>query len=181
MFGAENINGLSALLQESSRAEKVGKQELNPNEASGAITVVKRGQKSETSGKAPKVEAGIWGEEEIKNEEDVRDLNDKRPSPKYEVMYKQSVGTEDTFLGMSDISPSSHDCTHLCIKVHFPGSNLKDLDVDLKPNRIRAESKELHLFTYLPVTVKAEEGIAKFDTSKSMLIVTVPIVREWGA
>jgi len=183
MFGAENISGLSTLLQESQEAQKPKNQEQNPNQASNSLTVVTRGQKVGAAAQEeenPKPSTDIWGDAEIQNEADIRDLNDKRPSPHYEIMYKQSVGTEDTFLGMSDISPSSHDCSHLCIKMHFPGSKLKDLDVDLKPTRIRAESKDLRLFTYLPVTVAADKGEAKFDSTKNILTVTAPIIREWG-
>jgi dynein assembly factor 6, axonemal len=182
MFGAENIAGLSTLLQESQEAQKPKNQEQNPNQATNSLTIVTRGQKVATAEEEkPKASSDIWGDTEIQNEADVRDLDDKRPSPRYEILYKQSVGTEDTFLGMSDITPSSHDCSHLCIKVHFPGSKLKDLDVDLKPNRIRAESKDLRLFTYLPVTVAADKGEAKFDSAKNVLTVTAPIIREWGA
>lgn len=179
-FGVDNMNGLTALLQESRDAQKPKNQEQNPNLSSNSLTVVTRGQKVATDAEKPKESADIWCETEIQNEADIRDLNDTRPSPHYEILYKQSVGTEDTFLGMSDLSPSSHDCSHLCIKMHFPGSQLKDLDVDLKPTRIRAESKTLRLFTYLPVTVAADKGEAKFDSGKSILTVTVPIVREWG-
>lgn len=62
------------------------------------------------------------------------------------------------------------------VKIHFPGSKMKDLDLDVSENRIRAESRKLRLFTYLPRTVDHEKGNAKFDSKKEVLIVTLPIV-----
>lgn len=35
----------------------------------------------------------------------------------YKVLFKQKVGTEDVFLGMSDMDPSSTRCQELLIKV----------------------------------------------------------------
>ena len=65
------------------------------------------------------------------------------PPGRYEIYYKQQVGTEDVFLGTSDKTPGSNDCTHIVVKIHFPGSKLKDLDLDVTERRIRAESSTL--------------------------------------
>lgn len=42
------------------------------------------------------------------------------PPRSYEFMYKQSVETTDTFLGMSGKDPSSTQCEDLVVKVHLP-------------------------------------------------------------
>ena len=73
------------------------------------------------------------------------------------------VGTEDAYLGMSDKSPASSDCSHLVIKIHFPNSTMKDLSLDVKKNRIKATSRTHKLFTYLPVTVKTRLGCDNKD------------------
>ena len=106
------------------------------------------------------------------------DPNDKRPEPRYEISYKQAVGTEDTYFGLSDTSPASFDCTHLVVKIHFPGSSMRDLDLDVTKRRIKATSKTLKLFTYLPMPVKKDEGAAKFDKAREVLTVTIPIDDE---
>jgi hypothetical protein len=54
------------------------------------------------------------------------------------------VGAEDVFLGMSDKTPASCDCTHLVVKVHFPGATLAELDLKVTKNRIKAESPKLY-------------------------------------
>jgi HSP20 family molecular chaperone IbpA len=64
------------------------------------------------------------------------------------------------------------------VKVHFPGSKMKDLDLDVTKNRIKAESSTLRLFTYLPRSVDHENGSAKFDAKRELLIVTLPIMED---
>ena len=179
-FNFDQVTGLASLLQKCDKVEAPSSVQQNPNQVSGGVKVVTRGQSNQTEKETKPTSNDIWAEEEIKNEEDIRDLNDKRPTPHYEILYKQSVGTEDTFLGMSDKTPASQDCSHLCIKVHFPNSKLSDLNVDVKKNRILAESKTLRLFTYLPVSVEEDKGVAKFDAAKSILSVTLPIIREFN-
>jgi len=122
----------------------------------------------------------IWNIEEIPTEDAVDSIPlDDRPCPRYEYSYKQEVGTEDTFLGMTNKTPSSAHCSHLVVKIHFPNTTMKDIDLDVTKNRIKAESKTLRLFTYLPVEVDSDKGSAKFDTKKSLLIVTLPIIHEF--
>ncbi|CAM9310870.1 unnamed protein product [Ectocarpus fasciculatus] len=121
----------------------------------------------------------IWKDSEIPLEDAVICRSDGRPAPRYEISYSQSVGTEDTFLGLSGKSAASSDCNTLVIKIHFPGEALRDIHLDVTTNRIVAESKNLSLFTYLPVNVVHEKGSAKFDSAKHVLTVSVPIVDEF--
>ena len=179
-FNFDQVSGLASLLQKCDKVEAPSSVQQNPNQSSGALKIVTRGQGSQREKEESANSNDIWSAEELKNEEDIRDLSDKRPTPHYEIMYKQSVGTEDTFLGMSDKTPATQDCTHLCVKVHFPNSKLSDLNVDVKKNRILAESKTLRLFTYLPVSVQDDKGDAKFDSAKSILTVTLPIIKEFN-
>ena len=167
------INTLSTLLQNNER-EKVSNTELVAPVALNPTAIIPKCNhpKNKINDKA------IWDEGEVPSEDALTDISDKRPSPRYEICYKQTVGTEDTYLGMGDISPASFDCTELVIKVHFPGSTMKDLDLDVTKNRIRAESHRLRLFTYLPVAVKYDKGSAKFDPKKEVLTVVLPIDNE---
>ena len=184
----DQIGSLSTLLSESRDAKQPtiegnNKQVSNPNMTSNSIAVVTREQlqqKKLEEESIAKSKNEIWDTDVIPNQDDVRDINDKRPAPHYEISYKQSIGTEDSFLGMGDKSPATQDCSHIVIKMHFPGSKLKDLDVDVKKNRISAESKTLKLFTYLPVAVDHDNGNAQFDPVKYILTVTIPIIKEFN-
>jgi PIH1 CS-like domain len=55
---------------------------------------------------------------------------------------------------------------------------MKDLDLDVTRDRIKAESPKLKLFTYLPHPVKYDEGKASFDKASEVLTVTLPIINE---
>lgn len=176
-----DISALSSLLKEShdslSKSESSEVKSM-PSMSSGPTNVVSR-QSTSNSHAPPSASSDIWGSEEIPLENDVKDLTDSRPAPKYDFFYKQSVGTEDTFLGLSSKTPGSSDCSHLVIKIHFPNATLKSLDIDVTNNRIRAESKTHRLFTYLPVNVNSDLGDAKFDSKKEVLTVTLPIIHEF--
>lgn len=64
------------------------------------------------------------------------------------------------------------------IKIYFPGSKMRDLDLDVTRDRIKAESAKLKLFTYLPVAVKYKEGRATFDPKTELLTVSLPTINE---
>jgi len=178
-----NIGALSNLLEESEKAADVIQSQTHHAPASTFTTVVKSRADVEKE-KAAQKEAALSAKQQIFSDKEVlhedalhiKDANDTRPTPRYEFSYKQMVGTQDTVLGFTDKTPGSQDCSHLIIKIHFPGSQLKDLDLDVTRNRIRAESKTLKLFTYLPNDVYHDKGNAKFDKDKSVLTVTVPII-----
>jgi hypothetical protein len=115
----QDIMGLTNLLEESRQASDglANIQANQPPVASAPTTVVVgSGASLKKSKQNIKVEDKntIWKTEEIPSEDQALvDLKDQRPCPRYEMSYKQQVGTQDTFLGMSDTSPATSDCTHL--------------------------------------------------------------------
>lgn len=191
-FGShfDDINNLSNLLNDSRQASETPSEKFNQPACSAAqsnVVVSSKGsgltlQKGScsSSGATPAVDPkDIWSPEEILYEDALIDWKDDRPTPRYEFSYKQVVGTEDTLLGMTDKTPLTADCSHLVVKIHFPQSSMKDLDLDVTRHRIKASSRTHHLFTYFPVTVEAEQGSAKFDKQKEVLTITLPIKPEF--
>lgn len=185
MDGLNDLSALSTLLQESQESDiRRNASNTQPPIAGSATNIIFKNNMSNTQNKniSPAIHEvnlkDIWDIDEVPFKDSIIDLNDERLTPKYEFSYKQSVGTEDTFLGLNDKSPSSSDCTHLIIKVHFPKSTMRELDLDLTKNRIKAESRTHKLFTYLPVNVDHDNGKAKFDSKKEVLIVTLPIIYD---
>ena len=122
----------------------------------------------------------IWDIDEVPPEEAIlaEDFQDSRPRPQYDIFFKQDVYSQDVFLGLGEKTPSSTDCTHMTIKVHFPGHTMKDLDLDVTKHKLRAESKTLLLSIFLPLPVNSEQGSAKWDSKKEKLIVTLPIMKD---
>lgn len=168
------VSQLSTMLSESREAMETKEQEtVKPLPLGNTKIVV---GKPSSAPLDPKL---IWTDDEIPLEDAIICRTDGRPAPRYEISYNQTVGTEDTFLGLSGKSPASSDCNKLVIKIHFPGESMRDINLDVTSNRIVAESKFLALFTYLPVSVVHEKGSAKFDSSKHVLTVTLPIKDEF--
>jgi hypothetical protein len=176
----DNIGALSNLMQESADAQQQQEreQQVAPMTLNNTTVVTSSSTRKKSAAELSKL---IWLDSEIPTEDMLlakANQSNKLPTPKFEFRYKQAVGTEDTYLGMSDKSPGSFDCTHLVVKVHFPNCKMRDLDLDVTKNRIKVESRTLRLFTYLPVNVHHEKGSAKFDTKKEVLTVTLPIDDE---
>ncbi|CAM9112388.1 unnamed protein product [Ascophyllum nodosum] len=121
----------------------------------------------------------IWGEDEaVQNEDPFYDPEDKRPQPWYDIVYKQSVMTEDTFLGMAGKTPGSQDCTHIVVKVVFPACRMCDLEVEVIGQNFLAASPNLRLATYLPFPVDEAKGVAEWDAASETLSVTLPIIMD---
>jgi hypothetical protein len=176
LSSSDGISQLSTLLQDSREALNIREGETVPPVQLGNTKVVVGKQRKDSPPEDPKA---IWRDEEIPLEDAIICRSDGRPAPRYEFSYKQTIGTEDTFLGLNGKSPSSADCTALVIKIHFPGETMRDIQLDVTTNRIKAESKALSLFTYLPVNVIHDKGTAKFDSEKHVLTITLPIQAEF--
>lgn len=54
-------------------------------------------------------------------------MPDDRPQPKFDVLMKQHLGTEDVFLGLSDRDASSTHCDSILIKVWLPKTKLSQV------------------------------------------------------
>ncbi|XP_039457815.1 protein PIH1D3 isoform X2 [Oreochromis aureus] len=74
----------------------------------------------------------IWCEEEVAVGSQYDDLTDPRPQPEYEIILKQSVGTEDLFLGLSRKDPSSMCCEAMLVKIKLPDTKATDVVLDVK-------------------------------------------------
>ena len=100
--------------------------------------------------------------------------------PKYEFLYKQAVSTADAFLGMAhNKDPGSRSCEDVVCKVHLPGTKaLRELDLDVRPDRLRLRSHVYSLSVYLPHRVDADRGKAEWDQKAESLKITLPIVDE---
>ena len=76
----------------------------------------------------------IWTEKDFKEE---KFEEDDRPKPKYEILYKQNVGTEDIYLGLSDKDISSNSCDQLLMKVYLPNTNLKEIGLEVNLSNLK--------------------------------------------
>ena len=120
--------------------------------------------------KPKKKENEIWDEKEF-IEENIKE--DGRPQPKFEVLYKQTVSTEDIYLGMSGKDVSSNSCDQLLMKIWLPNTLLKEIGVEVKDQSVHLQCPEFLLNHILPYKVDKEKSDAKWDKDKGLLAITV--------
>jgi hypothetical protein len=97
----KDISNLSTLLTESQAAhEEFTERHSQPPVATAPSKVVVSSGKSSKPAEVAATSKSIWDTTEIPSEDSIAATNDSRPCPRYEFSYKQSVGTEDTMLGL---------------------------------------------------------------------------------
>ncbi|XP_025891767.1 protein PIH1D3 isoform X2 [Nothoprocta perdicaria] len=74
----------------------------------------------------------IWSAEEVPEGSEYEDTWDPREQPEYEILFKQRVGTEDMFLGMSRKDASTACCEDMVIKIKLPETKFSDITLDLQ-------------------------------------------------
>ncbi len=77
---------------------------VGPPRATGEATA-----KKETKSK------DIWAAEEVLEKQQY-EYDDPRPQPEYDILFKQSVGTEDVFLGMGPKNPTTACCENMVVR-----------------------------------------------------------------
>ena len=107
-FGSDmqSICGLNNLLASSKEAQEDREKTHNVAPVVDGSIVVKSGSEArkekEIADQATKVkQKAIWDEDEIPSQDAIIDESDSRKAARYEFFYKQTVGTEDTMLGMT--------------------------------------------------------------------------------
>lgn len=63
---------------------------------------------------------------------------------RFEFLYKQNVGTEDVFLGLSDKDPSSAHCEAMVVRIECPQHHLEDIELDVKRQKLLLQSSTLY-------------------------------------
>ena len=137
---------------------------------------------SGAAAKQPRVKDpdAIWDELDDEEAVDPDFEDDGREVPEYDIHYKQNVGSEDVFLGMSGKTPLTSDCKFMVLRIKLPGAKLKDIDLTVEKQKIIVQDPTYRLCTYLPYPAEDKKGRAQWIAEKEVLSVTLPILRaEW--
>jgi len=129
-------------------------------------------KKKELAEKDRKKDTSIWDEKEVTNV-DYKAKSEGRKEPEYDLLYKQSVGTEDIYLGLSGKDPSSVHCDAFSLKVKMPGAKLKEISVDLKEQVVIISSPIYYLYHVMQYPLIKDKAKAKWDPDKCILDLTV--------
>ncbi|XP_051809485.1 protein PIH1D3 isoform X2 [Acanthochromis polyacanthus] len=119
----------------------------------------------------------IWSEEEVAEGSQYDDLTDPRPQPEYEIILKQSVKTEDLFLGLSRKDPSSMCCEAMLVKIKLPDTKATEVVLDVKEKFLDLRTPKYKLGLHLPHPIHTQEGKAQFFSEREELEVTLLMKR----
>jgi HSP20 family molecular chaperone IbpA len=88
------------------------------------------------------------------------------------------VGTEDVFLGLSGVDPSSSHCQEMLYKIELPNTNLKDIQIDLNEKQMVLQTKKYYLAQYFQYKTDYKRAKAEFLSDKGVLKLTLPVIRD---
>ncbi|RVE61200.1 hypothetical protein OJAV_G00168290 [Oryzias javanicus] len=177
----ETLRALSALLsntQDDEEEENCEKVTPSARLGPGQIGPPPQKYKEELNAKTKNNSKDIWSEDEVAEGSPFIDLADPRPQPEYEIILKQSVGTEDVFFGLSRKDPSSNCCEALLVKIKLPDTRATDVILDVKEKFLDLRTQKYKLGLHLPHPVHAEESRAQFFSEREELQVTLLIKRS---
>lgn len=190
---AESLQGLSALLggsygrdheEELEELESGGKKpaadpfsSMNPGSIGPAKKSAHMPGKAEPQSGLKSGDKDIWAAEDVAIDDHGAE-DDPRPQPEYDILYKQAVTSEDMFLQMSGRDPSTHWCDDMVIKIKLPNHKMKDCELEVEEKFLDLRTPSHRLGLHLPHPCDKDKGSAKFDTSKSELVVTLRLDRE---
>ncbi|XP_041659715.1 protein PIH1D3 [Cheilinus undulatus] len=177
---AQNLQALSALLA-GQQEEEDDECESGPSSAQlgpGHIGPPPKKEKEVTTAYMKKDSKDIWSEEEVAEGSQYEDLADPRPQPEYEIILKQSVGTEDLFLGLNGKDPSSMCCEAMLVKIKLPETKATDVFLDVKKKFLDLRTPKYKLGLHLPHPVDSHRGKAQFFSEREELELTLLIKRD---
>ncbi|OXB57173.1 hypothetical protein ASZ78_000574 [Callipepla squamata] len=121
----------------------------------------------------------IWSTGEVPEGSEFDDTWDLREQPEYEILFKQQVGTEDVFFGMSRKDPSTACCEDMVIKIKLPETKFSDITLDIQDKVLDLRTPQKKLLLHLPCPVDSKKGRARFLSEEELLEVTLRMTREF--
>ncbi|KAM7400126.1 hypothetical protein PAMA_004703 [Pampus argenteus] len=175
----QNLQALSALLSTQQEEEEEDCKNVTACARMGPGQIGPRSKKDkeEPAASVKKNSKDIWSEEEVSEGSQYDDLTDLRPQPEYEIILKQSVGTEDLFLGLSRKDPSSMCCEAMLVKIKLPDTKASDVVLDVKEKFLDLRTPKYKLGLHLPHPIHSQEGTAQFLSEREELEVTLLMKR----
>ncbi|NXX86218.1 PIHD3 protein, partial [Urocolius indicus] len=119
----------------------------------------------------------IWNTEEVPEGSEFDDSWDTREQPEYQILFKQSVGTEDVFFGMSRKDPSTACCEDMVIKIKLPETKCSDITLDIQDKVLDLRTAKKKLLLHLPYPVDSKNSKARFLSEEETLEVTLRLSR----
>ncbi|XP_011814106.1 PREDICTED: protein PIH1D3 [Colobus angolensis palliatus] len=120
----------------------------------------------------------IWNSEEVPEGAEHDDMWDVREIPEYEIIFRQQVGTEDIFLGLSKKDSSTGCCSELVAKIKLPNTNPSDIQIDIQETILDLRTPQKKLLITLPELVECASAKAFYISETETLEITMTMKRE---
>jgi hypothetical protein len=119
----------------------------------------------------------VWVDDDLKAGSGitVKTKGDDRKEPKYDILLRQDIGSQDLYLNLGDRDPGSDHCDQLVVKVQLPDTELKNITLEVLEDRLLIQAPKYRLNLALPHRVKKDDGKAEWEKLKATLKVTLPI------
>ncbi|XP_075429197.1 dynein axonemal assembly factor 6 isoform X2 [Ascaphus truei] len=174
------LEALSQLLNPPEEEEEESNQEISSCAASigpGHIAPMRRPEPAAPDKSKDRKE--IWDEQEVPEGSEFDDTWDPREQPEYNILYKQRVGTEDVFLGMSRRDPSTACCEDMVVRIQLADTKAAEVSLSLRNTFLDLRAPKYKLGLHLPHPVDSKNGKAQFLSDREALEVTLPMMRDF--
>ena len=186
-----SLVALSQLLGGSTEYEREGVRDDELDSGVPQVTRMTPGQIGPPQKQKPSSSSETAAKQQVKPpSKDIWDANevavsgtgaedDPRMRPEYEILYKQAVSAEDMFIGLSGRDPSTSSCEDLVVRITLPNTTMSQVELDITSTFLDLRSPSYRLGLHLPHPVDDKNGTAKWHADKSLLVVTLPMRREY--
>lgn len=179
------LKALTEILRTEADEEASGESAFTPasvGQPGGAAKPTQGGDKNFetvlTNPAAAKDPQAIWDDEDVRDDLQDNDDGDTREQPEFDILYKQSITSQDVFLNMGFKDSSTQCCEAMTVVITLPDTRFKDVSLDVTARRLLCRTPKYKLLLDLPHMVDSDKGSAKFDSGKSQLRVTLPITHD---
>ena len=93
-------------------------------------------------------------------------MDDGRARPEFDILYKQHVGSEDMFLGLGQMTPSTNDCNYMVVKVRARRSEARRIGMVMPARRVCCVS--FHVFWRFPSPISLSPSLSLYSLSPSL-------------
>ncbi|XP_050997229.1 dynein axonemal assembly factor 6 [Acomys russatus] len=121
----------------------------------------------------------IWNPEEVPEGAEHDDIWDVRETPDYEIVFQQTVGTEDVYLGLTRKDPSTACCEELVVKIKLPDTNPSEIQIDIQEMLLDLRTPKKKLIVNFPQPVESNSAKASYIWEAETLEVRMALKREF--
>lgn len=183
LSSVSDLQALSSLLY----PEEEDDLDAGQEQLSSAIGAMSPGNIGPPKAKEPKAipksggneSENIWNPDEVPEGAEHDDIWDVREIPDYEIVFQQTVGTEDIYLGLTRKDPSTACCQELVVKIKLPDTNPSEIQMDIQEALLDLRTPKKKLIVNFPQPVEPNSAKASYIQEAETLEVRMTLQRDF--